>query len=147
MSKESPVKLFEFTSQVKRVMLPDGSRKIWRLRMNKTDFPENTRPTTSGSVVVPDSDDVFYDFKQMCKDVTVPDEYYKCEYTLNETYVEFTSFTETGLRLGLFQYFKSKVSNLNLTMTRQWRVKGFEVVESDVEPAVGPGLFDGDDAW
>jgi len=143
--KDKPTQLFEFTAQVKRIMLPDGSRKIWRLRMYPTDFPKNTCPATSGHVTVPDSDDVFADFKSICKDVAVPAEYYRCDYTVTDTCVEFTALTETGLRLGVFEYFKSKVNKLNLTMTRQWRVKGFETVESDAESVVGPSMFDFDD--
>jgi hypothetical protein len=140
-------KLFEFVGYPKRVPSPDSGRKLWRLRVYRKDFPENAYPTSNGSVTVPDSDDVFYDFKQLSKDNTVPAEYYVCSFTVNDTCAEFTSMTETGLRLGFFEYLKSQFKNLRTTLVRQWTFKGFEDPQTDSDSVPGVGLFDGDEDW
>lgn len=140
-------KLFEFSGYPKRVLGPDGSRKVWRLRVYRTDFPGNAFPSSNGSVTVPDTDEVFYDMKQLSQGTQVPAEYYICSYTVNDSCVEFTSLTETGLRLGFFEYLKSQFKNLRTTMTRQWTFKGFEDPQSESDSVVGPSLFDGDEDW
>ena len=142
-------KLFEFYGYPKRVLSHDGTRKVWRLRVYRKDFPENAYPSANGSVTIPDSDDVFYDFKQLSQSGIVPQEYYTCSYTVHTTEsnscVEFTALTETGLRLGFFEYLKSQFKNLRTTMTRQWTLKGYEDPQSESDSVTGLGLFDDDD--
>ena len=139
-------KLFEFSGYPKRVLGPDGNCKVWRLRVYRNDFPENAFPSCNGSVTVPDSDKVFYDLKQLSQGTQVPAEYYTCSYTVNNSCVDFTSLTETGLRLGFFEYLKSQFKNLRTTITRQWRFKGYEEdSQSESDSVIGLNIIDDDD--
>lgn len=142
---EQSEKLFEFVAFPKRVEC--NGQKRWKLKVPFSEnFPAKAVPKSNGSVTFGDKKDLYSDVKEFAPNVTLPTEYYKCDYTVHDTYVEFTGKTETCVRLGLLEYMKQYYKNLKMTMTRTWNLKGMTHVESDSEECCPPGIFD-DEEW
>ena len=142
-------KSFKITTYAKIVKGANGNI-FWRLRIPLNSMPPNTLPTVNGSVIFQDNVDLYCHMKKLLGVDKMPDEYYSCEYKLNEYYLEFWGLTEPCVRLGLREYLKRFHKNLHLSIARQWTLTGImndSDSDSESEDGIPSTIFFDEEEW